>query len=85
MNFISIDLMSESSTKKLIKEIESLPVEERAMVAESVLESLNPVDANIEKRWIDIAEERLKEIKSGKVKAIEGDRVFDRIQRRFSK
>lgn len=29
--------MSESSTKKLIEEIESLPVEERAYVAESVL------------------------------------------------
>ena len=77
--------MSEISTKKLIKEIESLSVEERTVVAESVLQSLNPVDRDIEKKWIEIAEKRLDEIKSGKVKTIDGDEVFDRVQRRFSK
>jgi putative addiction module component (TIGR02574 family) len=77
--------MSESSTKKLIKEIESLPVEERAKVADSVLKSLNPIDSEIEKKWIQTAERRLEEIKTGKVNLISGEKVFEKIQKRFSK
>lgn len=77
--------MSENSTKKLIEEIESLPVEERAMVADSVLKTLNPVNPEIEKKWIQTAERRLDEIKSGKVNTISGEKVFEKIQKRFSK
>lgn len=77
--------MSEASTKKLIEEIESLPIEERARVADSVLKSLNPVDSEIEKKWIQTAEKRLKEIQTGKVDTIPGEKVFEKIQNRFSK
>lgn len=77
--------MSESSTKKLIEEIESLPVEERARVADSVLKSLNPIDSEIEKKWMQTAERRLEEIQSGKVDSIPGEKVFEKIQERFSK
>lgn len=76
--------MSDLTTKRLIKEIESLPIEERARVADSVLKTLNPVDQEIEKQWIDIAEKRLKDLESGKVKSIPGEEVFKKIQRRFS-
>lgn len=76
--------MSDLTTKRLIKEIESLPIEERARVADSVLKTLNPVDQEIEKQWIDIAEKRLKDLESGKVKSISGEEVFKKIQRRFS-
>lgn len=76
--------MSDLTTKRLIKEIESLPIEERARVADSVLKTLNPVDQEIEKQWIDIAEKRLKDLESEKVKSIPGEEVFKKIQRRFS-
>lgn len=76
--------MSENSTKKLIEKIESLPVEERAMVADSVLKTLNPIDSEIENHWIKTAERRLDEIKSGKADKISGERVFEKIQKRFS-
>lgn len=77
--------MSETTTKRLIEEIESLPIEERAMVAESVLKSLNPVNQQIEDQWMEVAERRLQELKSEKVKSIPGEKVFEKIQKRFSK
>jgi putative addiction module component (TIGR02574 family) len=76
--------MSKKTTKKLIREIEFLPVEERAVIAESVLKSLNPVDKQIEDQWLAVAERRLQELKSNKVKSIPGKKVFERIQKRFS-
>jgi len=76
--------MSDRTTKRLIREIESLPVDERILVADSVLKTLNPVDQDIEDQWIAVAETRLNEMKSGKIQPIPGDEVFEKIQNRFS-
>ena len=76
--------MSDHTTNRLIEEIESLPVDERIRVADSVLKTLNPVDNQVEEKWIAVAEERLLELKTGKVRAVPGDEVFDRIQKRYS-
>ena len=66
-------------TKKLIEEALSLPVEERALIADSLLKSLNMPDANIEAKWAEVAKRRRQELRSGKVKAIPGDEVFSEI------
>ena len=71
------------NTKKLIDEAISLPVEERAALIESLLKSLNPTESEIERKWGAIAKKRLAEIQSGKIKAIPGEEVFDRIWKRF--
>lgn len=76
--------MSDRTTNRLIKEIESLPIDERIRVADSVLKTLNPVDQEIEDQWIEVAENRLLDLKSGKTSPIPGDDVFERIQKRFS-
>ncbi len=72
-------------TKNLIEEVISLPVEERAIIADSILRSLNPVSKEIDQKWIEISKRRLEELKSGKTKAIPGNEVFDKIWQRFSK
>jgi len=77
--------MSNQTTNRLIEQIESLPVDERIRVADSVLKSLNSVDQETEDEWITEAENRLRDLKSGKVKSIPGDEVFEKIQKRFSK
>ncbi|MEA3365859.1 MAG: addiction module protein [Candidatus Hydrogenedentes bacterium] len=69
--------------KDLMDEAESLPVEERAMVAESLLRTLNPPDAEIDKKWAAIARRRLEEIRSGDVETVPGDQIFEKISRRF--
>lgn len=70
-------------TKKLIEEVISLPVEERALIADSILRSLNPAESDIDKKWIEVAKERLKELKSGKIKALPGDEVFKKLCEEF--
>jgi putative addiction module component (TIGR02574 family) len=76
--------MSKHSTKKLIDEIELLPVEERIKVVDSVLQTLNPTDQKMEKLWIDAAEKRLKELQSGEVTGIPEEQVFEKVKERFS-
>ena len=71
-------------TKDLIAEVRSLPVEERAMVADSLLKSLNPPTTDIDKKWAEVAKRRLSELRSGSVQAVPGDEVFNRIWTRFS-
>jgi len=73
------------STKKLIDEALSLPVEDRALIADSLLQSLNMPDPDIDKKWTEIAKRRLGELRSGKIKPIPGNEVFDRIHKRFAK
>ncbi|MBE7545949.1 addiction module protein [uncultured Candidatus Kuenenia sp.] len=71
--------------KDLIEEATSLPVEERAMVIDSLLKSLNPPELEIEKKWVSVAKRRLEELRSGKVKAIQGEEVFEKIWNKFLK
>lgn len=58
--------------KEIIQEAESLPVEERAMVIDSLLRTLNPPSAEIDAEWAKVARRRLSELRSGTVKAVPG-------------
>lgn len=71
-------------TKDLIAEANSLPVEERVIVIDSLLKSLNPPDSDIDRKWADVAKRRLSELRSGSVKPIPGEDVFNRIWKRFA-
>jgi putative addiction module component (TIGR02574 family) len=71
--------------KKIIEEVLSLPVEDRALIADSLLRSLNKPNSEIDEKWAEVAKRRLQELRSGKVKPIPGDEVFERALKRFSK
>ena len=73
------------TTKKLIEEALSLPVEERALIADSLLRSLNAPDAAIDAKWMEVARRRQEELRSGKVKPVTSDEVFAGIAKRFGK
>ncbi len=68
----------------LIAEAMSLPVEERAMVIDSLLRSLNSPEVGIDKKWASVARRRLMELRSGDVKAVFGDEVFKKVRNRFA-
>lgn len=72
-------------TKDLINEVISLPVEERAIVADTILRSLNPQDSEIDRKWADIAKKRLSELRHGEMSVISGEEVFEKIWKQFSK
>ncbi len=73
------------TTKKFIEEALCLPVEERALIADALLRSLNVPDAGIDAKWTEVAKRRLEELRSGKVKPILGDEVFTEASKRLAK
>ncbi len=69
--------------KEIIEEVASLPVDERAMVADSILRSLNASDPEIDAKWAQVAQRRLAELRAGDVKSIPGEQVLTKIWKRF--
>jgi len=73
------------SKQELIDEVLSLPVEDRSYLIDLILKSMNPINSDIDRRWIEISRKRLNELTTGKIKGISGDEVFDKIWKRFEK
>ena len=69
----------------LIDEAISLPVEDRVMVVDCILRSLNPTDAKIDREWARVAEQRLEDLRTGKVVAVPAEEVFARIRERLGR
>lgn len=67
-------------TKEIIQEAQCLPMEERAIVIDSLLRSLNSSTTLIEDKWLEISKRRLAELRSGRVKPVPGEQVFARIR-----
>ena len=65
--------------RELIDEAEALPVEERALVVDSLLRSLNPPESEIDQQWASLAQKRLKEIRASDVQTVPGEDVFAKI------
>lgn len=71
------------NTKELIAEAVSLPVEDRAFIADTLLKSLNPPEIDTDQKWTAVAQRRLAELRSGQVTAIPGTEVFAKVQEHF--
>lgn len=71
--------------KEIIQEAGALPVEERVIVVDSLLRSLNVPNPGLDKAWASVARRRLAELRSGRVRAVPGDQVFGRIGERFAR
>lgn len=71
---------------KVFEEALSLPSEERVMLVEKLLSSLNlPIHAEIDEFWAEEAERRLAEIEHGDTNLIPGNEVFAKIHRKYQK
>ena len=73
------------NTEDIIQEAASLPVEERIILVDSLLRTLNMPDPDIDKEWAVVAKRRLAELRSGRVTSVPGDQVFTRIRERFGR
>ncbi len=71
------------SAEQIIKEAESLPVEKRAIIVDSLLRTLNPPNSKVDRKWVELAKRRLTELRSGRVKSVPGDMVFAKIRKQF--
>ncbi|MBL8415872.1 MAG: addiction module protein [Propionivibrio sp.] len=72
-------------TNALMDEIIYLPVEERARIAEALLQSFNLQDEAITAAWLSVANRRLNEVASSQVQTISGEQVFERIRQRHAR
>ena len=73
------------NTTDLIAEASSLPLEERARLVDSLLQTLNPVDDSTTAAWLVVARRRLDEMRSGCVEPSPGDVVFEKARRRLDR
>lgn len=64
--------------EQLENEAQSLPREERARLAETLIASLDE-DAEIERAWMDEAERRAAELDSGAVESVPAEDVFSEL------
>jgi putative addiction module component (TIGR02574 family) len=72
-------------TQDLIDKAISLPIEERALLVDTLLRSMNPADKINDKKWALLAVKRLEELKTGQVKGVPGEEVFQKLWNRFEK
>ena len=67
------------NAQQLIAEANELPLEDRALVVDSLLHSLNASSADLDQQWLAVAQRRLDEVKSGKVASVSAQEVFGKI------
>ena len=64
-------------------ELLCLPASTRALLARDLMDSLDsPPDVAAEQAWLELAERRLDELKSGQVKPMAGPEVLARVRNR---
>lgn len=71
--------------KDFVDEAISLPIEERALLVDSLLRSMNPLDKENDKKWAAEAKSRLEDLRAGKIAPVLGEEVFNKIRNRFEK
>jgi putative addiction module component (TIGR02574 family) len=70
-----------TNTARLIDEVSVLPIEERIVVVDSLLRTLNPIDTEIEAAWVAVAERRLDDLLSGRVQPIPAEEIFEKARK----
>lgn len=72
-------------TKDIIQEAAALPVEQRIILIDSILRTLNIPNPDIDTKWAAVARRRLAELRSGHVNPVPGEQVFAQIKKRFER
>jgi hypothetical protein len=60
----------------MMNELMDYPAEERAALADAVLQTLNSVDPVVQAEWLETAKRRRGELRSGAVRAIPAEEVL---------
>jgi putative addiction module component (TIGR02574 family) len=70
----------------LLREVLSLPSDQRTFFIDRLIESLNIAQRpEIDALWKEEIDRRVEEIRSGKVKLVDGEEVFSEIRKRLKK
>ena len=72
--------------EKIFDKAVSLPADSRIQLIEKLLMSLNlPTQPEIDRLWAEEAEKRVEQIERGEVELIPGNKVFEKIRRKYQK
>jgi putative addiction module component (TIGR02574 family) len=72
------------SRSSLVDDVLSLPADQRLLLVNRLLESLNvPTQPEVEALWAKEAERRVAQVKSGQVKPLPGEQVFAAARKRL--
>lgn len=75
--------MSEQS-RKIEKQAQELSAKQRARLAMALIESLDSgEDEDVEDLWLDEAERRLEDYRTGRIEALPANEVFERIEKKL--
>jgi putative addiction module component (TIGR02574 family) len=77
--------VSMPTTKEIVEQVESLPVEERALLVDSLLRTLNRSDPGNDSKWAEAARRRLDELRAGRVRPVPGEDVFSKAREQFAR
>ena len=69
---------------QLIDVVKDYPIEDRVVVADAILQSICPVDPEVESRWLSVVRRRRAEYRAGRVKTVSSDEVFAEAFKRVS-
>ena len=65
----------------MLEQIASYPVEDRVMIADAIIESLNGIDPDVDAAWGAVARRRMRDLRSGKVRGVSVSAVFSRARK----
>jgi len=72
--------------EEITDEALALPSEARAMLADRLVESLDPAeDGVIHRLWATEGQRRLQELRSGTVQSIPGEEAIERLRAKFAR
>jgi putative addiction module component (TIGR02574 family) len=76
----------DAPSSKIVDDVLSLPTDQRLVLVNRILESLNvPTQPEIAALWAEEAERRIEQIEMGQVKPIPGEDVFKETRERLRK
>ena len=70
------------NAEHILNEAMSLKPSERAVIAQQLINSISQPEDEIEQEWLTLAEQRFREIRSKKVKAVSWKEIKNRIKNR---
>ena len=76
--------MTTLKEQELFDEINSLPLDIKTRIVDTILKEINPINSEIDSLWIEEVHKRKREIESGEVRLVDGDVVFQKISEKFN-
>ncbi|MDD5160746.1 MAG: addiction module protein [Sulfuricurvum sp.] len=72
------------NANQLLAEVDSMPLDLKTKLIDKLLRSLTPHSESIDALWKQEIDKRVDSIESGTVLLVDGNEVFQKIQKRFA-